>query len=695
MTRPHPRAALAPRSGTAVATATVLLVAAGAGGWSRLLGTSPAPVAPLAALAALTAALAAGWLSKRLAAGVLAVWVPAAVWATGVPAGQLLPPAWPWVVARLAEGAGRLTTATGGPTASRSWPLAAWLLAAATVWVGGAALAASRPSSIAWRASSFGVLATPWITALLLGTMGARQPDQTAAWPGAAVLLAGLLWATAGRLPLRRTATLGLLAALVSVGTAQVAGPRTRWFAPASPAAETVGSLQTEPTYGPVHDHPSGATLLEVTAPEPYLWRMRVLSLYFGPGWRIGYLPDQLPQPAAMPVQISVQVRSLHDDLAVAPGQIGAVHANRTAHPAPGEAWQLTPPPHRGDTYQVQANVVSASAQQLQHAPTPTDPRLHSYTRLTPSYDAHSITVPLFGQPPNPEVTAALDDTPYRLVAALAHQLAAGAPTQWEMVARVQRYLLDGNRFHYTTTPPQPGPDPLVDFLLHGHAGDCQHFAGAAALLLRLAGVPTRVAVGYATGMPHGDGRYEVRDVDAHAWIEVYFQGYGWVARNPTPPAAQAHIPRQLEPLAPTPATTSGDHHTRRGPGGLAMGALLVVALATAGAVLVCARRRGRPAELAPLLEALVGRTGGHVQTSSTLAELRVQLTRLVGPNIATLASHAEHARFAPGPPPPAPHPRIQIVRALTSDLGPVRALIVLVAPVATRRLRSRPPRTR
>jgi hypothetical protein len=383
-----------------------------------------------------------------------------------------------------------------------------------------------------------------------------------------------------------------------------------------------------------VHDHPSGATLLEVTAPKPALWRMRVLTLYFGPGWRIGAPLDELPQPAARPAWVTVQVRRLQDDLVVAPGEITAVHAHGAATPAPGEAWQLTPPPHPGDTYHVRANVVDTSAQ-LQRAATPTDPRLHPYTRLTPGYDAHSITVPLYGQPPDPQVTAALDHTPYRPVATLARQLAAHAPTQWEVVARVQRYLLNGNRFHYTTTLPQAGPDPLVDFLQDGHAGDCQHFAGAAALLLRLAGVPTRVAVGYATGMPHGQGHFTVRDLDAHAWIEVYFQGYGWVAFNPTPPAAQAHIPRQLDPLAPTPTTTGSGHHARSnsrgGPAGLAMGALLV-APATAGAVLVRSRRRGRRAELGQLLEDLVGRTGGHVQTSSTLAGLSVQLTQLVGP---------------------------------------------------------------
>jgi protein-glutamine gamma-glutamyltransferase len=195
------------------------------------------------------------------------------------------------------------------------------------------------------------------------------------------------------------------------------------------------------------------------------------------------------------------------------------------ARQAPGEAWQLTSPPGHGDTYEVQADVGHASTQRLRDAPRPTDPRLRFYTRLTPGYDAHKIDVPLFGQPPDPRVAAALERTPYAPVAALAHQLAAGARTQWEVVARVHQFLLDGDRFRYTTNLPEPGMFPLVNFLLESHAGDCQHFAGVAALLLRLAGVPARVVAGFATGTRQRDGRFEVRDVDAHSWIEVYFQG--------------------------------------------------------------------------------------------------------------------------------------------------------------------------
>jgi hypothetical protein len=670
------------------AMATAVLVGTGAASWWWVLGGSLVRIVLVVAVATVTVLLAAELVAYRRAAGLLVVWLAVGVWVAGVPAGQLLPYAWPLLLARLAGGVGRLTAlgGTGGPIGHDPWPLAAWLLGAGAAWIGGAALATSGPSACR-RAIAFGLLAAPWIAAV-----AARHSDQ-AAWQGAAVLLAGLLWLADRRLALQRALALGLAAALVSVAITQAIGPRTRWFTRPSPSAATVRflTLEDELTYGPLQGRRSGATLLQVTAAQPALWRMRALDLFTGPGWRVDPRPPELPQPAAQPVEAKVVVRGLGNDLMVGPGRINAVHAHGTATPAPGEAWQLTPSPRRGDTYQVWASVVRASAEQLRAVPAPSDPWLRAYTSLLPGYEWQSSTyesqsstvVPLFGQPPDPDVTATLNLTPYGPVAALARRLAAGATTEWEVVARVHHYLLDGGRFHYTTNLPRTGPFPLVDFLLRDHAGYCQHFAGAAALLLRLAGVPARVVVGFATGVPQPGGRFTVRDVDAHAWIEVYFQGYGWVAFNPTPPAAQATIPRQLDPLAPASAATSGGHDDHDGPEGtdwLTVGAILA-ALATAGTPVARRRTRRGTVPLGPLLEDLVRRTGGHVQPSSTLAELGVELTRLVGPQTAALAAQTERARFAPGPTAPTPHPRIQLTRALANDLGPRRALMVLITP--------------
>jgi hypothetical protein len=97
-----------------------------------------------------------------------------------------------------------------------------------------------------------------------------------------------------------------------------------------------------------------------------------------------------------------------------------------------------------------------------------------------------------------------------------------------------------------------------------------------------------------------------------------------------------------------------------------------------AGLVLVgcCGRRRSRrPPEL---LERIASRSGGHVEPSTTLAQLGVMMAR-IGPRTAALAAEMERARFAPGPSAPPRHPRIRLALALVNDVGPLRALLVWV----------------
>jgi transglutaminase-like putative cysteine protease len=91
--------------------------------------------------------------------------------------------------------------------------------------------------------------------------------------------------------------------------------------------------------------------------------------------------------------------------------------------------------------------------------------------------------------------------------------------------------------FTYDEQPPQtPGTPALVGFVTKTRAGYCQHYAGAMALMLRYLGVPARVAAGFTSGQWNRDReRWIVSDTDAHAWVEVWFPGYGWLPFDPTP----------------------------------------------------------------------------------------------------------------------------------------------------------------
>jgi transglutaminase-like putative cysteine protease len=618
----------------------------------------------------------------------LVAWLPAALLLAGVPVAQLLPGAWPSLVARLGEGAGHLAAPGSAHAADDPWPLAAGLLLAGAVWMVAAALA-SPPSPSGRRTSaSFALAALPWILAVT------RRPADAPLWEGAVVLLAALLaWSSSSRAPAAPAVPLSVLVVLVSVGTAQAVGPRGRWFElPGAGRGSTAFSrLTIEPTFGPLPDRRRGRTMLEIRAAQPALWRMQAVDVFDWFGWRVDPTPDPvLPQPAATPLWADVRVRGLQNDLAVAPGRIERLVGPRREATA-GEAWRLTPAPPQGERYRVRAEVVRAGADELRWAPAPSDPRLLRYTRLgLPPRLGADVDVPLFGQPRDPATTTALARTPYRSIGALALRLSAGATTQWDVVARVQHYLRDSGRFRYTTDVPTPGPLPLVDFLLRDHAGYCQQFAGAAALLLRLAGVPARLVVGFATGVPRSAGRFDVRDLDAHDWIEVYFQGYGWVPFNPTPAAAPAAVPRALDLLAPASTGAAGGGGPRR-----LMLAALLAALVLVGLPAVRWWRPGEPAPAGDLLALLARRAGAPVAESTTLGELRQQLAARVGPHTAAVAAAVERDRYAqPGGAPVRPS-RAQIVSAVVCDVGVARAALMLVLPAARDPTRTRASRAR
>ena len=142
----------------------------------------------------------------------------------------------------------------------------------------------------------------------------------------------------------------------------------------------------------------------------------------------------------------------------------------------------------------------------------------------------------------------------------LSKRLSEGAENAMDYIRAVDDYL-HRPEFRYVERPAQPpaGVAPLDYFLNDSHEGYCQHFAGAMALLLRMAGLPARVATGFTPGgYSERHDAWIVRDTDAHAWVEVWFDAYGWVTLDPTPAATPARsqvaalaAPPSSAPLAP------------------------------------------------------------------------------------------------------------------------------------------------
>ncbi|MBW2513515.1 MAG: DUF3488 domain-containing transglutaminase family protein, partial [Deltaproteobacteria bacterium] len=91
------------------------------------------------------------------------------------------------------------------------------------------------------------------------------------------------------------------------------------------------------------------------------------------------------------------------------------------------------------------------------------------------------------------------------------------------------------NKFSYTLTPPLLGKNPVDDFIFGEKKGYCEHFASAFAYLMRAAGVPARVVIGYLGGdrNPYGDYLI-VKQYHAHAWVEIFLDNQGWMRLDPT-----------------------------------------------------------------------------------------------------------------------------------------------------------------
>ncbi len=153
------------------------------------------------------------------------------------------------------------------------------------------------------------------------------------------------------------------------------------------------------------------------------------------------------------------------------------------------------------------------------------------------------VLPPLFGDPGREQWAAetfAFDQSlrAYEPLYDRALRIAGSARNPYAATVALEAWFRTGGGFTYDESPPRtpPGQAPLVYFLEDSKAGYCQHYAGAMALMLRYLGIPSRVAAGFTSGTYDRERRvWNVSDRNAHTWVEVWFQGYGWLPFDPTP----------------------------------------------------------------------------------------------------------------------------------------------------------------
>jgi hypothetical protein len=154
----------------------------------------------------------------------------------------------------------------------------------------------------------------------------------------------------------------------------------------------------------------------------------------------------------------------------------------------------------------------------------------------------HGAAVPTFGSPEYAEWARAYFDSTsdgkrYRPLYDEAIRIAGRANNPYAAAVAIEAWFRSAGGFTYDEQPPRAGrAAPLVHFVRRTKRGYCQHFSGAMALMLRYLGIPARVAAGFSSGVYDEERKqWTVYDRDAHTWVEVWFNGYGWLPFDPTP----------------------------------------------------------------------------------------------------------------------------------------------------------------
>jgi protein-glutamine gamma-glutamyltransferase len=574
------------------------------------------------------------------------------------------------------------------------------------------------------------------------------------------------------RLPLRPGLGIAAMLALAVAGAlplASAADGEDPWF-DYKAFAERLGP--DEPlqfswghSYGPITWPRDGAEVFRVDSRRPSYWKIADLDHFDGETW----VDTGTDEPGEAPVgfdlarswearpawrqSMRVTLRRIETNDVIGAGTTLSVEdTSRPVHPSaePGQ-WRSDTRLRGGDSYTVKSYVPRPSPAQLTQSSSGQDVRpqidldlvVPTETEAVPpewngvgdaaAEDSRAtelrrmrmdteIRFPPFephGQAPVPYASyqtlvrsndgdKALRASPYAETWRLAKRLMRESTTPYDYVAAVNRYLQDGFTYDEKPEPVSPGRATLDGFLFETKSGYCQHFSAAMTMLLRMGGVPARVATGFSPGgFSERKNAWIVRDTDAHSWVEAWFDEYGWVTLDPTPAATPARS--QIAALERPPEEDEGDDDESDAGGGSAprtggvrpdllgqqdgqpggggaaaaadsgapwwwFAAAAVLAL-TLGLWLLLRWRRSRLSPAAVLdravaeLEAALRRLGRPAPEGLTLQQLEHRLGR--SPEAAEYLRALRASRYAPTAVAPTPRGRRALRRELGSGAGP------------------------
>jgi transglutaminase-like putative cysteine protease len=176
-------------------------------------------------------------------------------------------------------------------------------------------------------------------------------------------------------------------------------------------------------------------------------------------------------------------------------------------------------------------------------APAPVEERLRYRLASFKSYRFPPLS------PWERQLALQLPEAPSSKVQALVDRLRPPSGRPEDFALAVLHYFRDQG-FRYTLSPGTLGDRPIEEFLFATRAGFCEHYAATFAYLMRVAGIPARIVGGYLGGFVNPRGRFlEVYQANAHAWVEIWIEGPGWVRVDPTVAVAPRYV-EQVQDLA-------------------------------------------------------------------------------------------------------------------------------------------------
>jgi transglutaminase-like putative cysteine protease len=686
--------------------------------------------AALAAIARLRLTRPARW---ALAAAACLFALCLALVVVGLPARLLLPGNWGELGSNVDRSLNGLTDVPVPYAGADIWTRLVILLAAPLV-VGAAAFAAFWPTR---RRAAGRICALILLVGLyLVAVSWARPGRQLAGGALLVILVCAWLWLP-GIQPGRRPA-----ATLTVAAAALVALPATAILDPGRAlidyrhwdllSANGV-SFRWDQSYGPLSWPQKGTLLLEIASDKIHYWKATNLDTFDGVRWMRSAAPSAEPdlgeplkfhpkgtEPSPDPEwvdRINLDDRGLSSDVAVGAGTILALRRTE-ATPRPDGVWEMDHELRPGNSYTALVYDPKPSIAEMRAAGTgyPTDAgRYVAFSLSGGPGGPISVHVPFWSRSGPASISDQVRGSPYEPMYSLARRLVLGAATPYDAAGRIELYLRE--RYVYRQDVPNRSY-PLPAFLSVDRAGYCQQFSGTMALMLRMLGIPSRVATGFAPGGRDPEhGGFLVDDTDAHDWVEVFFPGIGWATFEPTPPAAPAasqlndntlgvtaggpsvekvslqDVPdpsgRNARKPVPVTGATGPQSATGSGPG---TPTLLGFAAAAAGLGLlaVYGYRNGRRSRLDPddladaelrELHRTLTVLGSPLPPGTTLLSAESRLGRFAGTRAARYAARLRNRRYRdPDADPPGVTERRALRLALLRAAGWRSALRVLLA---------------